>query len=114
MRGGEKIYPAEIERYLETHPLIRRAAVIGAPAAAGGEAPWAYVEAQPGARLTPQELGAFCRGQLAPFKLPAEVRFLERLPTTAAGKVQKFRLRELAQGEMMRGAAPGLAPEAGT
>jgi fatty-acyl-CoA synthase len=100
IRGGENIYPAEVEQYLERHPLIRRAGVIGVPNEFGGEAIWAYLELQPGARLTAKETLKFCRGQIAPFKIPAQVRFVERLPTTVTGKVQKFRLREIAAQEL--------------
>ena len=99
IRGGENIYPAEIEHYLETHRLIRRAAVIGVPSKMGSEAAWAYVELWPGAKLSATDVLSFCRGALAPFKIPAEVRFVAHLPTTAIGKVQKYRLRELAAGE---------------
>jgi len=98
IRGGENIYPVEVEQFLEGHPLIRRAAVLGAPSEVGGQAVWAYLERQPGTSLTATEVLNYCRGQLAPFKIPDEVRFVERLPTTAAGKVQKFRLRADATG----------------
>jgi len=100
LRGGQNIYPAEIEQYLERHPAIRRAAVIGVPSEMGGESVWAYLELQPGARLTVKEVLNFCRGQIAPFKIPEQVRFVERLPTTATNKVQKFRLREMAAQEL--------------
>jgi acyl-CoA synthetase (AMP-forming)/AMP-acid ligase II len=100
IRGGENIYPAEIEQYLENHPLIRRAGVIGVLSRVGGETVWAYVEPQPGATLAAKEVLNFCRGQIAPFKIPAQIRFEERLPTTATGKVQKFKLRELAAKEI--------------
>lgn len=96
IRAGENIYPAEIERYLESHPLIRRAGVVGVPSPIGGEEAWAYLELQPGATLTVKEVLNFCRGQIAPFKIPAQVRFEERLPATATGKVQKFKLRRMA------------------
>jgi fatty-acyl-CoA synthase len=96
IRGGESICPTEIEQYLERHPAIRRAAVVGVPSKAGGETIWAYVERQPGATLTAREVLDFCRGQIAPFKIPTEVRFVERLPLTASNKVQKFRLRDMA------------------
>lgn len=99
IRGGENVYPAEIEQYLERHPLIRRAGVIGVPSKVGGETVWAYLEPQPGATLAVKEVLNFCRGQIAPFKIPAQVRFKERLPTTATGKVQKFKLREMAAEE---------------
>jgi fatty-acyl-CoA synthase len=100
IRGGESICPTEIELYLERHPLIRRAAVIGVPSQAGGQSIWAYVERQPAATMTAKEVLGFCRGQIAPFKIPAEVRFVERLPITATNKVQKFRLREMAAQEL--------------
>jgi fatty-acyl-CoA synthase len=100
IRGGENIYSAEVEGYLERHPLIRRAGVIGVPSGLDGEAVWAYLELQPGARLTAKEALNFCRGQIAPFKIPAQVRFVERLPTTVTGKVQKFKLREMAAQEL--------------
>jgi fatty-acyl-CoA synthase len=99
IRGGENVYPAEIEQYLKSHPLIRQAGVIGVPSKAGSEAVWAYLEPQPGATLTVKEVLNFCRGQIAPFKIPAHIRFEERLPTTATGKVQKFKLREMAAEE---------------
>jgi acyl-CoA synthetase (AMP-forming)/AMP-acid ligase II len=119
LRGGQNIYPAEVERYLERHPLVRRAGVIGAPSSLhpphqggqGGipEAVWAYLELYPGAHLTSKEVLNFCRGQIAPFKIPEQVRFVERLPTTATGKVQKFRLRELAAQELSNDGPSGTA-----
>lgn len=101
LRGGESIYPAEVEHYLEGHALIRRAGVVGVPGGAGSEEVWAYLELQPGATLTAKEVMSFCRGRIAPFKIPAQVRFVERLPATATGKVQKYRLRQLAAQETM-------------
>jgi len=106
IRGGQNIYPAEIEGYLERHSLIRRAGVIGVPSEMSGEAVWAYVELQPGATLTVKEVLNFCRGQIAPFKIPAQVRLVDRLPTTATAKVQKFRLREMAAQELAANDAP--------
>ncbi len=99
IRGGENVYPAEIEHFLESHPLIRRAGVIGATNQVADESIWAFVEPQPGATLDARDVLDFCRSQIAPFKIPAQVRFVEQLPTTAVGKVQKFRLREMAAQE---------------
>ena len=99
IRGGQNIYPAEVEQYLQQHPAIRRAAVVGAPHKVSGEAVWAYLELKPGAALSAPEVLDFCRGQIAPFKIPSQVRFVEHLPTNAVGKVQRFKLRERAAEE---------------
>ncbi|HFD40266.1 MAG TPA: hypothetical protein ENJ31_10545 [Anaerolineae bacterium] len=98
VRGGFKIYPDEVEHYLEQHPLIRRAGVVGRPGG-DGEAVWAFVELAPGATLTAAQVREFCLGQIAPYKIPEQVRFVERLPTTVSGKVQRFKLREMVDGE---------------
>jgi acyl-CoA synthetase (AMP-forming)/AMP-acid ligase II len=104
IRGGQNVYPAEVEAYLEHHPAIRRAGVVGVPGTVSGETVWSYLERRPGTSLSAQEVLDFCRGQIAPFKIPAEVRFVGRLPTSASGKVQRFRLREMALQEV---SAPG-------
>ncbi len=98
VRGGFKIYPDEVEHYLEQHPLIRRAGVVGRPGG-DGEAVWAFLELAPGATLTAAQVREFCLGQIAPYKIPEQVRFVERLPTTVSGKVQRFKLREMASSE---------------
>jgi len=95
IRGGQKIYPEEVEHYLEQHPAIRRAGVVGRRSDLGGEAVCAFLELNPGATLTEREVLDFCRGRIAPFKIPDQVQFVERLPTTVTGKVQRFRLREM-------------------
>jgi acyl-CoA synthetase (AMP-forming)/AMP-acid ligase II len=102
IRGGQNIFPAEVEAWLVTHPCVRQAAVVGVPHALTGQAVWAFVELQPGATLTAREVLGYCRGQMAPFKIPEQVRFLDHLPVTAIGKIQKFKLRELAQQELSR------------
>ena len=99
IRGGQNIYPAEVEQYLQQHPAIRRAAVVGAPHKMSGEAVWAYLELKPGAALSAPEVLDFCRGRIAPFKIPSQIRFVEHLPTNAVGKVQRFKLRERAAQE---------------
>ncbi|MBN1660177.1 MAG: AMP-binding protein [Anaerolineae bacterium] len=100
IRGGQNVYPAEVEIYLQGHPLVRRAGVVGVARGSGGEEVWAFVELLPGARLTPTDVLNFCRGQIAPYKIPDEVRFVERLPTTVTDKVQRYRLREMADDEL--------------
>jgi acyl-coenzyme A synthetase/AMP-(fatty) acid ligase len=97
IRGGQNIYPAEVELFLQGHPLIRRAGVVGIPHQTGGQAVWAFLELLPGARLTPTEALNFCRGQIAPFKIPDQVCFVDRLPTTVTDKVQRYKLREMAR-----------------
>ncbi len=106
IRGGQNIFPAEVEAYLAEHPAVRRVAVIGVAHPLAGEALWAYVERQPGAALTEIELLNFCRGQIAPFKIPDQVRFVEHLPLSAVGKVQKYQLRQAALEERNRPNAP--------
>jgi fatty-acyl-CoA synthase len=98
-RGAEAIFPAEIEVHLMTHPKIRMAAVVGVPSPIGGERIRAYVQAREGADLTEIEVLEHCRGQIATYKIPQEVRFVSRLPLTATGKVQKFKLQEEAAQE---------------
>ena len=99
IRGGEKVYPEEVEHALARHPAVRRAGVIGVPSRAGGDAVWAFLELHGGAQLSAREALGFGRGQLAAFKAPEQVRFLERLPVTATGKVQRYRLSEQAAEE---------------
>jgi len=107
IRGGEKIYPEEVEYALERLGAVRRAGVVGMPGRSGGDAVWAFLELQPGAHLTAREALEFARSQLAAFKTPEQVRFVERLPVTATGKVQRYRLRELAVAERIRESVNG-------
>lgn len=99
IRGGENVSPIEVESCLLRHPAVRGAGVIGVPSRTSGEAIWAYVEPQPGAEITATEVLSFCRGRIAPFKIPEIVRFVRRLPVTSTGKVRKFVLREMAAEE---------------
>jgi fatty-acyl-CoA synthase len=103
IRGGQNIFPAEVEKHLVSHAAIRRAAVFGMPHALSGETVWAYIEPQPGTGLTVTEVLNHCRGQIAPFKIPEEVRFMARLPTTPTGKIQKYQLRQISLQELKRG-----------
>jgi fatty-acyl-CoA synthase len=94
IRGGENIYPREIEDVLHTHPAILGASVVGVPDADWGEIPVAFVQSTTEARLSAEELEAFCREQLASYKVPRIWRFVDQFPQTASGKIQKFALRE--------------------
>ncbi len=94
IRGGENIYPREIEEFLYTHPLIADAQVIGVPDAKYGEQVMAWVQLAPGARLTTDELIEFCRGKIAHFKVPRYVAFVDDFPMTVTGKVRKLEMRE--------------------
>jgi fatty-acyl-CoA synthase len=95
IRGGENVYPREIEEYLHTHPAILDVQVVGLPDERFGEEISAWVRLRPGASLTEDELKDFCRGKIAHYKVPRYVVFVDAYPTTVTGKIQKFKLREL-------------------
>lgn len=110
IRGGQNIYPAEIESHLSGKPGIANIAVVGVPDPIVGERVWAFVVPTEGATLAPGDVLNFCRGQLAPYKVPEQVRVVADLPMTSTGKVQKFVLRARALQELEQagtGAAPG-------
>ncbi len=95
IRGGENIYPREIEDILFTHPGVAEAAVVGVPDQKWGEVVAAYIRPVPGqARPDPDQLRAHCREHLAPYKTPAHWIFIEAFPMTPSGKIQKFKLQE--------------------
>ena len=98
IRGGENIYPREIEEFLYTHPDIEQAAVVGVPDPKYVEELCAWIKLKAGRTLTEQEVRDFCRAHLAHYKVPRYVRFVEAFPQTVTGKIQKFRIRE----QMMR------------
>jgi acyl-CoA synthetase (AMP-forming)/AMP-acid ligase II len=92
--GGENISSVEVEATLYEHPAVLEAAVIGVPDGTWGEVPKALVVLKPGQRVEEHELIGFCRDRMAHFKAPKSVEFIEALPKTATGKIQKFALRE--------------------
>jgi len=92
--GGENISSVEVEAMLYEHPAVLEAAVVGVPDSTWGEVPKALVVLRPGQQASAQELITFCRARMAHFKAPRPVEFLDGLPKTATGKVQKFALRE--------------------
>ena len=94
IRGGENIYPREIEEFLYTHPAIADAQVIGVPDTKYGEEIMAWVQLAPDAQLTDDELKEFCRGKIAHFKVPRYIHFTTEFPMTVTGKVRKVEMRE--------------------
>jgi fatty-acyl-CoA synthase len=100
IRGGENVYPREIEEYLHTHPAVSEAQVIGVPSAKYGEEVMAWVRLKAGVEVTHEELTAFCTGQIATYKIPRHWRLVDAFPMTVTGKVQKFRMREIAIEEL--------------
>jgi fatty-acyl-CoA synthase len=100
IRGGENIYPREIEEFLHAHPAISDVQVVGVPDAKYGEEVCAWVRLRHGQQATADELRDYCRGQIASYKIPRYVRFTSEFPTTVTGKIQKFRMRELSIQEL--------------
>jgi fatty-acyl-CoA synthase len=97
LRGGENIYPAEIEAFLLKHPLISEVYVIGVPSPKYGEEVMAWIKLKPGGQLTEHDLRTWCHGQVSAFKIPKHWKIVDTFPMTVTGKVQKYRLREAAK-----------------
>jgi len=100
IRGGENVYPREVEEFLYTHTSVLDVQVIGVPSETHGEEVMAWVKVRPGHTVTDEDLAAFCRGRIATFKIPRFWKFVDEFPTTVTGKVQKFRMRETAIAEL--------------
>src|SRR5882762_7031663 len=100
IRGGENISPAEIEDFLHRHPQVEMAQVVGVPDEKFGEELCACIKLKDGPRPSEIELKEFCRDQIAHFKIPRYVRFVEAFPMTASGKVQKYLLAEQSAREL--------------
>jgi len=96
IRGGENIYPAEIEEFLFSHPKIAQVGVFGIPDVRYGETVMAWVQLHAGEKATEDEIRDYCKGKIAHFKIPQHVWFVDEFPMTVTGKLQKFRMRELA------------------
>jgi fatty-acyl-CoA synthase len=94
IRGGENIYPREIEEFLFCHPAVQAVACFGVPDPALGEVLCAWVQLRPGMQASEQEIQEFCKNQIARYKVPRYVRFVDAFPMTVTGKVQKFVMRE--------------------
>jgi fatty-acyl-CoA synthase len=94
IRGGENVYPREVEEFLYRHPDVEDVQVVGVPDPKYGEELLAAVRLRSGATVTEDELRDYCRGDLAHFKVPRYVRFVTEYPMTVTGKVQKYKIRE--------------------
>ncbi len=94
IRGGENIYPREVEEFLYTHPKVAEVQVIGIPHERLGEIVVAWVRLRPGESASEDEMRTFCQGQIAYYKIPEHVRFVEEFPATLSGKIQKYKMRE--------------------
>jgi len=100
IRGGENIYPSEIEECLHRHPAVQDAQVIGVPDARYGEEVMAWIQLRDGIQATEEEIKEYCRAHIARYKVPRYVRFVEAFPLTVTGKVQKFKMRDEAIREL--------------
>jgi fatty-acyl-CoA synthase len=107
IRGGENVYPREVEEFLHTHPDVSEAQVIGVPSEKYGEEVMAWVRCKPGVAITGDGLAAFCTGRIATYKIPRHWKLVDAFPMTVTGKVQKFRMREMAVEELGLHAAAG-------
>lgn len=100
IRGGENVYPREIEEFLYTHPKVSDVQVIGVPDARFGEEIMAWVKVKPGEQVSEEELKDFCKGQIAHYKIPRYIKFVDSFPMTVSGKIQKFHMREQSTTEL--------------
>ncbi|MEM7676806.1 MAG: AMP-binding protein [Myxococcota bacterium] len=96
IRGGENIYPREIEEFLYAHPAVEDVQVIGVPSAKYGEEVMAWVKVKEGETVDEQTLDAYCRGQIATYKIPVYWRIVDGFPMTVTGKIQKYKMRQIA------------------
>jgi fatty-acyl-CoA synthase len=94
IRGGENVYPREIEEFLFTHPKVEDVQVVGVPDVKYGEEICAWIKLRAGETCDEAEVRAFCQGQIAHYKIPRYVRFVDAFPMTVTGKIQKFEIRD--------------------
>ena len=100
IRGGENVYPREIEEFLYTHSAVQDVQVIGVPDEKYGEEVMAWIVLKPGQQATEEDIREFCRGKIAHYKVPRYVKFTDGFPMTVTGKIQKFKMREMAVDEL--------------
>ncbi|MCK9514957.1 MAG: AMP-binding protein [Ottowia sp.] len=107
IRGGENIYPREIEEFLYRHPGVQDVQVVGVPDSRYGEELCAWIIAKPGQSLTEDDIRDFCKGQIAHYKVPRYIRFVDEFPMTVSGKIQKFKIRDVMTSELGLAEAQG-------
>ncbi len=100
IRGGENVYPREVEEFLYRHPKVQDVQVVGVPDKKYGEELCAWVITKPGQTATEEEIRSFCTGQIAHYKVPRYIRFVEAFPMTITGKIQKFKIRDAMKDEL--------------
>ncbi len=100
IRGGENIYPREIEEFLYRHPMVQDVQVVGVPDQKYGEELCAWIIPKAGTTPTTEDIRAFCQGQIAHYKIPRHIRFVQTFPLTITGKVQKFKIRDTMRAEL--------------
>ena len=100
IRGGENVYPREVEEFLYSHPAVKDVSVIGIPDEKYGEELCAWVILREGSSASEDEIRDFCRGKIAHFKIPRYVKFTNELPMTVTGKIQKYKMREVSTAEL--------------
>lgn len=110
IRGGENIYPREVEEFLHQHPQVADVYVVGVPDERLGERVLAWIKPQDDATLDEEAIREFCKGQIARFKIPEYIRFVEEFPMTVTGKVQKFVMRDREITLRGLGSAPTIEP----
>ncbi|KAG6936996.1 acyl-CoA synthetase family member 2, partial [Chelydra serpentina] len=101
IRGGENIYPAELEQFLHTHPKIEEVQVIGVKDQRMGEEICACIRVKAGQECTAEEIKAFCKGKISHFKIPRYIVFMKKYPLTVSGKIQKYKLREQMEKQLL-------------
>jgi fatty-acyl-CoA synthase len=100
IRGGENIYPREVEEFLYRMPQVQDVQVVGVPDRKYGEELCAWIIAKPGQQVSEEQVRAFCQGQIAHYKVPRYIRFVDAFPMTVTGKIQKFRIRDAMKAEL--------------
>jgi fatty-acyl-CoA synthase len=94
IRGGENVYPREVEEFLFRHPKVAEVAIVGVPCERYGEEVCAWIKLRAGIEASEDEIREFCRGQIAHYKIPVHIAFVDSLPMTVTGKVQKYVIRQ--------------------